>query len=117
MKKGESWCLKDATNDALLQREQLHLSIAEENAAIAQEKIRSITGKGSGATQGEAVKAAGKDLNSQGTKILSKMNEIDQRIPGEDGEYDKDTNHGLNKDAQKSWNEGFKKKLLDAWGR
>jgi len=62
MKKGESWCLKDATNDALLQREQLHLSIAEENAAIAQEKIRSITGKGSGSTPGEAVEAARKEV-------------------------------------------------------
>ena len=116
MNKGDSWCVKGAESDDLLQHEQLHLSIAEENAATAQDKIRSITGEGTGSTRGEAIAAAEKDLSSQSAKVLDKMKQIDTQLDAENGKYDQDTNHGLDKDGQKSWNENFEKNVRKAWG-
>jgi hypothetical protein len=117
MDKDKSWYDPNAATNDLLQHEQLHLSIADEYAAIAQDKIRSITGQGIGRTQGEAVEAARKDLSSQGNKILGKMKDVDKHLDDENGKYDKETNHGLDENAQKSWNQGFAQKVKDAWGR
>ena len=114
MDKGESWHRKDETSDDLLHHEQTHLSIGEANAAIAQNKIRSITGSGTGNTRNEAITAALKDQTSQANEVLKKMGEINGKMQKR---YDEETNHGLDKDKQDSWNRNFEKNVQAEWNR
>ncbi|MBI4929659.1 MAG: DUF922 domain-containing protein [Bacteroidetes bacterium] len=92
--KSRSWAKKEGQKEYLLQHEQLHFNLTEVYARMLKKELGLL---------------ANPCINQD--KIKSIIAELKEKHNQEQKKYDKETNHGDNKAAQKKWEENIKKRL------
>ncbi len=92
--RSRSWALAHRRDSALLAHEQLHFDITEVYARLLRDKALTLVGQGTTAQ-------AAKDALQRDLRVL--VDEISRRHERTQRDYDAETNHGLNRDAQDAW--------------
>ena len=98
--KDKSWVVAGQQTDTLRTHELYHLLILQIGAPQATQKMRKLTGHGSGNTRRQAETAAIADLNAQ---IQAAFTQAQHDTQAQSDAYDTATNHGTNSDQQNTW--------------
>ena len=109
MDKAKSWVRPGEQNPKLLRHEYYHLVLTYVGATRATQKLREVTGQGSGPTEPAAKAAAIRDLNEKtdaafSAALMSTQEQTDA--------YDAESEHSRNDAGQRKW-----ERQLDEWKR
>lgn len=95
--KKKSWVKKDAHNEFLLKHEQSHFNITEIYARRLRKRFRHV------------------DLNSKNLQkeVVKLFNKVSKNSAKRQKQYDKETNHSINKEVQNQWNQIIENELKE----
>lgn len=94
--RSKSWCLAKAKNDWTLAHEQRHFDITAINACRLYRALKDFSFT--------------KNFEQEIKELQKKFQQLNEE---EQDQYDKATNHGINKEAQEEWNQKIIKTLED----
>lgn len=83
-----SWVKKNAHNDILLKHEQIHFNITEIYARRLRKQYQCVD----------------LNVNSVQKEVMKLFNKVSRNSAKRQKQYDKETNHSINKEAQTQWN-------------